>query len=73
MRAVFLGGARGSSRFAAQVPGAAGIAEVSLPFFAFAPVRMPVIVMLCFMLLQNRITACQQAVCKACVRGLLCC
>ena len=41
VRAIFLGGARGSAGFAAQVPGAAGVSVASLPFFAAAPVRSP--------------------------------
>lgn len=56
VRAVFLGGARGSGGFAAQVPGAAGIAVASLPFFVAAPVRMPLSAKLCFMQLQDRLT-----------------
>lgn len=38
-RALFLGGARGSSGFAERVPNSAGVDVPGLPFFAAAPVR----------------------------------
>ncbi|KAK9836963.1 hypothetical protein WJX81_003021 [Elliptochloris bilobata] len=41
VRAIFLGGARGSSGFAGRVPGAAGVAVPSLPFFASSPLASP--------------------------------
>ena len=65
--------ARGSGGFAAQVPGAAGVAVASLPFFAGAPVRTPAFVMLSFMLLHNRMNNAFEGVCHACGKGLLCC